>query len=430
MADLLHIRFEPHIIEVVDGVMVCTPSKSGRIVNDLPQIFFSDGRPWQEANLWAMERATARDVSIKTVQANMVALHHYCNWLERENVDWLEFPVRKQDRCIVRYRGALVDAREDGLLAPSTITARMNNVIRFYRWVLEMGLFSPESPLWVDRSVKISYFDKVGFERSLLRTTTDVSIPNRRRPGERLEDGLLPVSSEDRDRILVLARDNASQELFLMLSMGFFTGMRLGTISDIKIQTLERAVPDPASPDLFRLGVGPGASPNVHTKFGVTGHIWITRKLLEELKTYAYSVRRLEREAKAIPEHKDLLFLTRFGNLYGHRGSDRSSAVNVEMFNFRKLWKESGITALRHFHFHQSRCTYGTELTRIGLSVADPINTIELVRNAMLHKSEATTFKYIKFIQKEPIKEEVANAFTQAFLGLLNSKGSTTNAQP
>ncbi|MGZ4954158.1 MAG: hypothetical protein ACXV8Q_03515 [Methylobacter sp.] len=428
MARLRHIRFEPHIVEVIDGKVLYMPSKSGRVINGLPQIFFSDGMPWQEANLWAMERATARDVSIKTIQANMVALHHYCNWLERENVDWLEFPVRKQDRCIVRYRGELVDAREEGLLAPSTVTERMNSVIRFYRWILETGLFSSGSPLWVDRLVKIRYFDKVGFERSLLRTTTDVSIPNRCRPGERLEDGLLPVSLEDRDRILTLARDNASQELFLMLSLGFFTGMRLGTITDIKIQTLERAVPDPASSDLFRLGVGPGASPNVHTKFGVTGHIWVTRQLLEELKTYAYSVRRLEREAKAMSEHKNLLFLTRFGNPYGHRGSDRSSAVNVEMFNFRKFWMESGIAVLRHFHFHQSRCTYGTELTRIGIRVTDPINTIELVRNAMLHKSEATTFKYIKFVQKEPVKEEMANAFTQTFLGLLEGKRTTTNA--
>ena len=420
MARLVHIKFEPHIVEVINDIPTYTPSTSVRTIPDLPQIFLSDGQPWQEANLWAMERATTRDVSIRTVQANMVALHHYCNWLEHENVDWLEFPIRKKDRCIVRYRGALVDARENGALAPSTITERMNSVIRFYRWVLKMGLFSPESPLWVDRAVKVVYFDKVGFERSLLRTTTDVSIPNRSRPGERLEDGLLPVSSEDRDRILGLARSNASQELFLMLSLGFFTGMRLGTISDLKIQTLERAVPDPASPNLFRLNVGPGASPNVHTKFGVTGHIWITRQLLEELKYYAYSVRRLEREAKAARDHKDLLFLTRFGNPYGHRGSDKSPAVNVEMFNLRKLWNKSGITALRHFHFHQSRCTYGTELTRIGLSVADPINTIELVRNAMLHKSEAITFKYIKFVQKEPIKKEVANAFTQSFLGLLN----------
>ena len=238
MARLVHIKFEPHIVEVINDIPTYTPSTSVRTIPDLPQIFFSDGQPWQEANLWAMERATTRDVSIRTVQANMVALHHYCNWLEHENVDWLEFPIRKKDRCIVRYRGALVDARENGALAPSTITERMNSVIRFYRWVLKMGLFSPESPLWVDRAVKVVYFDKVGFERSLLRTTTDVSIPNRSRPGERLEDGLLPVSSEDRDRILGLARSNASQELFLMLSLGFFTGMRLGTISDLKIQKI------------------------------------------------------------------------------------------------------------------------------------------------------------------------------------------------
>ena len=65
-----------------------------------------------------------------------------------------------------------------------------------------------------------------------------------KRPGQTLEDGLLPVSETDRDAILDFAAENATPELYLMLALGFFTGMRLGSICDLKIQSLERAAPD------------------------------------------------------------------------------------------------------------------------------------------------------------------------------------------
>jgi signal transduction histidine kinase len=59
-------------------------------------------------------------------------------------------------------------------------------------------------------------------------------------------------------------------------ALAFFTAMRLGSICDLKVQTLEYAVPDPAAPGLYRLAVGPGASPPVHTKFGVTGQVLLS----------------------------------------------------------------------------------------------------------------------------------------------------------
>src|SRR5690606_6560887 len=118
-----------------------------------------------------------------------------------------------------------------------------------------------------------------------------LSIPNRAAPGEKLEDGVLPVSTSERDAILALASSRGSEELFHILTLGFFTGMRLGTICDLKIQTLLNAIPDPAAPELFRLSIGPGADPPVSTKYGVTGQIWILRTHLEALKDYVYSVR-------------------------------------------------------------------------------------------------------------------------------------------
>lgn len=420
MARLEHIRHARHRCEVINDEVVYTPIRNARCIEQLPQIFWANHTPWQEANLWAHERATSGDVDIATVLTNMRGLAHYANFLESRELQWFEFPTTKADRCLVQYRGFLKEAIKNGYLSPSTATARMRYAIAFYRWVQSEGLFTPESQLWRDIPVYVKYFDAVGFERTMLRISTDLSISNRNRPGERLEDGLLPVSTTDRDAILGLARYHASKELFLILSAGFFTGMRLGTLCDLKIKTLEHAVPDPAAPGMFHLSVGPGASTPVHTKFGVTGQIWITRELLDVLKEYAYSPRRLQREAKAALEHRGLVFLTRFGNPYSRGRSDKSSALNVEMSSLRKAGVAHGLQVFRNFHFHQSRCTFGTELASLAIKVGDDISAIAFVRDALLHKDEATTFKYIKFVKKTPIKEAAANAFTAAFLGVLN----------
>lgn len=112
MARLEHIRHESFIAVVSHDNVNYEPSKAGKIIEGLPQIFLSNGSPWQEANLWAMERATERNLSIKTIEANLVALHGYANWFERENVNWLDFPSRRRDRCLVRYRGYLIGCRD------------------------------------------------------------------------------------------------------------------------------------------------------------------------------------------------------------------------------------------------------------------------------------------------------------------------------
>jgi integrase len=422
MARLEHIRYIPHQAELDSEKVKWNQVKGGRIIESLPQIIWDDSLPWREANLWALERATSRDVSIKTVEANFTALHAYSNWLELTKTDWREFPVKKADRCLVRFRGALIDARNKGEIAPSTASQRMASVIQFYRWLHEKGFLSLGSPMWTTRPFSVKITDKVGFERTILVNSTDLAISNRSAPGERLEDGLLPVSASDRETILKFAIEYASEELFLFLTLGFFTGMRLGTLADLKIQTLDRAVPDPNAPDLFMLAVGPGAAPPVHTKFGVTGHVWIARAHLEQVRSYAYSIRRLKRETSAPPQNKDLVFLTRFGNSYAQGRSDKSIALNVEMHTLRKIGIAHSITILRHLHFHQTRCTFATELARLAIRTGSAINAIAIVKEALLHKNEATSLKYIRFVEKTPIKVEMANVFTQEFLGIVRHR--------
>lgn len=423
MARMEYIRYSPTCINVSEGKFNRSETTTNLFTERLPQIIWKDCTPWREANLWAQQRAMQRGVDIKTIISKMGSLAYYANWLEDSLMKWWDFPARKEDRCLLRFRGALVKSRDNGELAPSTATKRMRDVISFYRWLKASNLLNPEWPMWTEKQATIVVQNQFGFERTMTIATTDLAIKNRRRPGERLEDGLLPVSAGDRDIILRFAYEYASEELYLLLSLGFYTGMRIGTLCDLKIETLHNATPDPAAEGLYRLAVGPGASPKVATKHQVTGQVWITKAHLELLLDYSYSSRRLLREAKASHNHKWLVFLTRFGNPYIKPDGAQSSGVNVEMHTLRRKASTKNIRSFECFHFHQSRCTFATELAKILIPIGGATNAIAIIKDALLHKDEATTLKYIRFVEKTPAKIAIANEFTKSFFGI--SKNST-----
>jgi integrase len=423
MANLEVVSFSPKRCSVADGKVAWFAVNAVRAIKGMPQIFWSDGSPWREANLWLLERSLLRDVDSKTVASNATALHGYAMWLESSGVGWWDFPQLRKERCLVRYRGALIEAREAGDLAPSTTSQRMRVVIAFYRWLKNTGLLSAEWPTWEDRLVGVKLTDPFGFERTLLVGTTDLTIPNRKTKSDQLEDGVLPVTTAARDEILAFANARASREFFLILSLGFFTGMRLGTICDLKVQTILNAVPDPSAPGLYRLALGPSVSPPVATKFGVTGHAHIPEALLAELRDRAYSVERLRRESLAESRNRDLLFLTRFSNSYAQRGTDKSVAFNVEMNRLRRKAHREGVRAFRSFRFHQTRATFATQLARIAISTVGALHAVATVQDALLHRHEATALKYIRFVEKEPFKEKLSDEFTKSFLGLVKVSG-------
>lgn len=416
MAKIEFIRLTNYRSHIADGQLI--RESTGESKRALPQIFWSDNSPWREANLWLFERTLEGDVHPRTIESNAAAIHAYANWLEISGVDWMHFPARKKDRCLVKFRNALKKLRDHGDIAPSTASARMRAVIKFYRWLYAEGLISPNWPMWQERIIGVHLTDRFGIDRTLMVRTTDIAIPNRRLPSSRLEGGLMPVSDDFRDYILATAKKEASDEMFLMLALGFFTGMRLGTICDLKTETLLNATRDPFEPNISWLAVGPAADPAVETKFGVTDQVIITTELLESLREYAASPRRLRREATAQAEDRDLLFLTRFGRRFAERGSNRSSSVNVELHRLRTIGSTAEIS-IRGFHFHQSRATFATGVADLAIKTVGPVNAVAIVKDLLLHKDEATSLKYIKFVQKNPLKASLANQFSRAFMGSL-----------
>ncbi|MGE1084178.1 site-specific integrase [Pseudomonas shirazensis] len=422
MAHLEYIDYSPSTVTVEKGAVERTASMRKALHSRLPQIIWLDGRPWREANLWALHRASQREVNIKTVISQFSSLVYYANWLELSNSNWWDFPARKDQRCLIMFRGTLIKERDSGSLSPSTATKRMRDVISFYKWLKATKLLVTYWPMWNEKHATIVINNKYGFERTMTVSTTDLSIKYRPPGGEKLEEGLLPVSSADRDNILRFASEYASTELYLMLTLGFFTGMRIGTLCDLRLETLLMATPDPACHDLLKITIGPGATPKVATKHGVTGQIWITKFHRDSIIEYFYSPRRLLREAKAAPQNKSLIFLTRYGKPYVKSAGANSSAINVEMFNLRNKAAAKKIKYMEGFYFHRSRCTFATELAKILIPTAGAINALAIIKDALLHRDEATTLKYIKFVEKSPAKAAYANEFTQLFLSVQNNQ--------
>ncbi|MCV4289897.1 site-specific integrase [Pseudomonas capsici] len=385
-------------------------------IDQLPQIYWADGTSWREANVWLCGLASNSKIDIKTVHSKAAALLSYAKWLETNDVSWLEVHGRADDRCINRFRGALILARKEGDAAASTVSNRIRVVRQLYTWLIENGLVTPSSPLWQERIVKVKFTDRFGFGRSKNVITTDLSIPYRGRNNPDLEDGLWPVSAEDRERILDCARDHAPREIYLMLLLGFHTGMRIQSIGDLKVNTILNCVQHPLQKEISTLNIGPGADPAVATKYDKTGRIEIPTSLADELRRYSFSIERITRVARAPNEDKDLLFLTKRGNRYSRHNRNTSGAINTAISDLRCVGVRLGIPALMEFKFHQSRATYATEYAVFALSV-DPAGAIDMVRRNLLHKDEATTMKYIKFIKQTPLIAKISNDYTKRFFG-------------
>ncbi|AWM91354.1 integrase [Pseudomonas sp. 31-12] len=428
MARIEFIKFVDKELNVEAGGVVersvyvkTTSGFKERIVENLPQLYWKDGTPWREANLWAVERARkilSRNIKIFTIQNDFYSLLHYMNFLEESEIRWWFFPERKSERCLYLYRGYLIACRDEyRILAPSTATARMNDVCKFYCWVMKKQLINSDAVPYEEIPASLKIINTYGLLRTVDVMSSDLRIPNVSRERDKLEDGAVPVSEGMRDRILDLAHRFSSVEIYLMLLLGFTTGMRIGSICDLKRLTLINAVRDVKQGSYHYLKVGPSiANAPVATKGNVDGEVIIPSDILEVLKQYLSSPRRLKRVAKADPADKDLLFLNYNGKPYTRLGGNRSSVVNLEIFKLRKMSKLCG-EDVGDFNFHQTRATFGTLFVFGAMKDGANLNFIlSTLKGLLLHKHERTTMLYIKFVQSHSVKEKWANRYTECTL--------------
>lgn len=410
MAFLETVNFTPLSVVSSNRVLLWSAHASKSPIPSLPQIFWSSGENWCEANLWALNKIYEAHRELSTVVSLFKHLHAYANFLEEHSLDWRYFPIKRSERAATRFRGHLIKQINEGKLTASTARARINAVIQFYKFASEQKFIDANIKLWQDKVISVNWIDTAGFSRAKTRMSTDLAIPNRVAPGIVLEDGLQPLSDKHMTELLSLTFRAETQEMHLMLSLGFFTGARLGTITSLRIENIEQARPDPYIDGIYLVRIGPGTK--VATKFDVSGDLLIPKALFDALKLYAYSASRLKREAKARAADRSLLFITARGNPYS------KSAMGVLMSSLRSKGVKSGLKFMFRFKFHETRATYGTWLMKLSLNAAPVGAAIEFVKACMFHKNDSTTFRYVKFLECTKGKQEAARAFHEAFSGL------------
>ena len=408
MARLAFIAYEEFLL-CRNGPLSVESIHSGVEIKKLPQIFWDSGEGWDEVNVYALERAASGEVELGTVERDMKHLVVYANFLDGKH-DWRHFPIRLEDQPVRMFKKLLIQRRDDGLIEPGSATAGMAAVIKFYRHAQNKRLINPDRPMWVDRPVTILTPDTRGFIRAISRVSSNLSIRNVAREGVSLEDGLLPLKKEDMQGLVEFVAKDGNVALHCMLNTGFFSGARVETVSTITTSALKTLRKHPLIDGMSLMRVGPGT--NVQTKGDVKGDIWIPDVLRNDLQVYARSDERLQREAKAKPEHRGLLFLNKNGAPYD------TNSVGGLVRKMRVRAYRAGLAFAADFRFHQSRATFGTWLMQMLLDAGPASEAIGVVRDAMLHKYERTTWKYIRFLEVSKQMSVAAAEFDEAFFGL------------
>lgn len=421
MPSLDFIDYRPTTVFVENGCIYESPifvdGKNGReelVIKGYPQLYWSDGRAWDIANLWAASfyrRIQTGDMDLQTLISKMYSERTYMQYLEDNDLEWTYFPLTQSERCLHRFCSHLNGARKRGVMTYRTAKTKMGNTIELYSWVDLNGLFSVDVDVSQYLPLSVRVENKTGLERSLAVKKTELRIRGTKGIGERVEDGLLPVNYMTQYLILELAEKFCSLEVYLMLLIGFNSGMRLGSICDIKLLTLKHArKSDDGS--FYYLSLGPSVRyAPVATKFGMSGEVPIPAYIYDKLVGYSGESRRILRGGKASTENKKLLFLNRDGESYCRKGGNRSSSVNGEIRMLRQVALQRGVKL--DFKFHQTRATFGTNFVMENLDKPGVrlVSVIGALRDLLLHKNEKSTMTYIKFVQNHKIKEGWANEY-------------------
>jgi integrase len=397
-------------IEQVDGRVEYYPH--GQKI-EMPAVIWSDGEPWLAPTVYLRRKAfqaAASGGSQTTITQHAAALSAYATYLESENLDWRVFPEDRSLRPTYRYRGHVLARCNAKDLARSTAANHMSVLRAFYAWAMRSGALNDQSVQpFRSRQIMVRYADQMGLERSTMVTSSDLAIKRPKVARRGVEEGCMPLRRADRDQLLRICRDYFRVEFQLVMKLGFFSGMRLGTIIGLTHTAIRHHFPSPDLPGWCAISVGP--EHGIPTKKAVTYHPSMPEPLLRELLDYSHSVRRAVRQRSASKVDQDLLFL----NVRGRHLTIRS--FSADMTKLRRIAKAQGMRIPR-FHFHCTRPTFGTSFVLASLARGHKTNQIlpRLMR-LLGHASAASSMHYIDWVEDETRMEADTEAYSD-FLAL------------
>lgn len=398
-----------------DGSFDCTPIKGN--IGSLPTLFTFDGKFNHEANSYFFYLKAIKQA--KDLSPCAQALSSYYQFLENKGLAWDQFPPIKRMKPTYLFRSKLLNQIKLGELAHSTASARMNQIVNYYKWLMHDGYLriknEKEAPFQMEFVSVQSTGMLAHISPTFTVTTSDLRI---KVPKDASSKNIRPLSPLTHESLSILTQylPRASEELRLQVLISVDTGMRIQEVATLSLDALDTATPLTESEHRYEIVLSP-QSTGVQTKYLKQRRVEISAVLFATLNEYRFSERRLKRvnklnvKLKSLAEHTSYLeqatvesleLCMRHEPLFVSEQGNPVSAKSIEArwTEFRTSIKKTCPSFIHRFH--DLRSTYGTyrlnDLLEAGLS---PVESMELVMAWMGHRNETTTWKYLHYLKRK-----------------------------
>lgn len=396
--------------------LIYTPKTNIKKVSFYPTftaVLNADGSPWLDASLYLYDCAYEESGHYKTIAKRASDLADFKRVIDEEGIDYLSASRDKLKRPTYFYLSHLNYQNDNNNWTESYADRKITSIHNFYKWLVKTQRINPKYPLWSYTIETKNEIDDMGFSRPVEYIKSDLKIDRptpSKQPQDFVMDGgkLRPMSIEEKTIFRSAITNVCPPEIILASEIALDTGAREQTVFGLREKDLENLhnYSDERGDSRFAIEVG-GRS-GIDTKSGTKFKLFLSSRVLEIVRTYLKSERRLARTrlAKPKPDGEQYVFLTKYGNPYYQADSDRvewknrtpSDGAAVRLIITTKLVPEirrlgGGFT----FSFHDLRATFAVDTYR-GLMEkgTSSFRAKSLVAGLLGHSNLKTVDDYIQ----------------------------------
>ncbi len=374
------------------SVLPLSVPNSGHIkLEGIPTFYYSNHEYITPVNLWINHLVNYRKA--KDLNSTVRALKRYFNFLEENSLSWDKFPTAKYLRPTYRFRNdnLLTNARL-GQIQFSTASLYMRHVVKFYEWCIHQKFLN------VNESGKPFDYEMVKIRNTgmmnhlnphYIVSSTDLRV---KVPLKERVQSLNPLSKNELEPF-AKALSTFNIEFIIHQLLQVQSGLRLQEACTFPLcLALELEFSDKSE-----VKIGP--MNGVATKYGKERKVEISPSLRALLVGYAKSKRRRLRLKK---NNSSFLLVSKSGAPF--------SPNNVQQ-SFRRLRNavERETSSLFSHTTHDLRATYCTYRLASLLEIGMQKDAVTQMMAWMGHSSEATTWKYVDFLERKKNVREAAS---------------------
>lgn len=359
-----------------------------------PTFYSNTGDYIFPVNLWLNHLTNIR--RNKDINSSVRAIKRYWNFLEENDLQWDIFPHSKTLKPTYRFRNddLLYSARK-GNIQFSTASVYMLHVIKFYEWAMYERLIKldPKSKPFQYEVINVNNNGVLThINRSFAVQSTDLRI---RKPAKNEDQSLNPLSEEDLFA-MISELNNFSEEFIIHQLLQLQSGLRVEEACSFSLDLVFRPTTEKLR---YEIEIGPHVG--IATKFGKTRKIEINHSLMLRMYNYSISERRFIKTNKSnyVAGIHTPLLISNTGKPF--------TTNNIQQY-YRRLRlkiRENHSIPFKH-RTHDSRATYGTYRLSSLLQHLEPADAMALIMGWMGHKDEKTTWKYIRYLNKDKIHQQ------------------------